>query len=69
MMDLWNKNQGSITRNSMKVSSKKITHGNKILPVVKKQIENVTNYIHRIRQSSLFTFLMSVLLEIGLVER
>lgn len=52
----------------MKVSSKKITHGNKILPVVKKQIENVTNYIHRIRQSSLFTFLMSVLLEKGLVE-
>lgn len=45
-----------------------MTHGNKILPVVKKQIENVTNCIHRLRQSSLFTFLTSALLEIVLVE-
>ena len=35
----------SVTMNSMKVSVIKTTHGSKILPEVKKQINNVTNYI------------------------
>ena len=55
----------SVTKSSRNVSGKKITHGTKILPKLKKQRKNITIYVYTIPESCLSMHLIFVSLQQG----
>lgn len=58
----------SVTKSNMKVSGIKITYRSKMIPKVKKQIENIITYKHSTIQSCLFMHLIFLPFQTGSVN-
>lgn len=58
----------SATKSSRNVSGKKITHGTKIFPNLKKQRKNITIYVYTIPESCLSMHLILVPFTTGSVK-